>query len=277
MFRNVLIPLDGSDLSARVVNFLEPILRLDVSSIIALHVEGEPAAEKSAAHSDAVEGLRQFTSLRLMERQGDPTKEILAVAREEEASLIAMSTHGRTGLSRIVQGSVAERVLRAADVPVLLVNPFAKAQPEGSPIRRILVPLDGSATSAAVIPQVAQLAKVYGSHVTFFHVASPESHESPSGELREAAREKLFREQTAQYVDQLAEAGVRAAVQVQFEFGAASRILTAVENHAVDLVALTTHGRSGVSRLLFGSVAEHVVRQCRAPLLVKRIAGEPAA
>jgi len=277
MFRKVLVPLDGSEVSARILTFLEPIIELKGASIVALSVESDPPpgpqGEASGAWSQGVDALqRQSAAVSAIRRQGDPAEEILAVACSEGVSLIAMSTHGRTGISRLVRGSVAERVLRSADTPVLLVNPFTKPHAQDSQISRILVPLDRSATSAAVIPEVAQLAQAYSSHVTLFHVANPELHESPMAERRETERDKVFREQAAIHVRQLAEAGVQATVKVVFEFGAAAQILAAVEDQAIDLVALTTHGRSGMSRWLFGSVAEHVIRQCRAPLLVKRIA-----
>ncbi len=273
MFGNVLIPLDGSELSGKVVGFLEPILQSDGSSCIALHVASDGEGGVSTAHPASVDALKRLAPVRVVERRGDPADEIVAAAREEDASLIAMSTHGRTGLSRLIRGSVAERVLRGADVPVLLVSPFARPQPDGSPIDRILVPLDGSPTSAAVLADVARIATVYGSRVTLFHVANPGTHESIKGELREAAREELFREQAAQYVHQLEEAGARATIEVVFEFGVASRILDAVEHRWTDLLAITTRGRSGIGRWLFGSVAEELVRRCRAPLLVKRVPG----
>jgi nucleotide-binding universal stress UspA family protein len=279
MFRKVLVPLDGSDRSATALDFLKPVLQIGSASIVVLRVldEGQsrpgPAADSGPDHfSDRLDRLESVAEISSLERRGDAAQQILAVAAEQGVSLVVMATHGRTGLSRLVRGSVAERVLRNSAVPVLLTNPFTKPTATESPIRRILVPLDGSPLSAAVVPLVADLARVYGSRVTLFHVALPESHESPQAEDRERIGEEEFREWARPFVSQLEDAGAAVSVKVVHEFGPADQILKRVDDRAVDLVALTTHGRSGLDRWLYGSVAELVVRQCRAPLLVKRTA-----
>lgn len=262
MFQTVLVPLDGSELSAKVVGFLEPLLQLEATSLVTLYVKDDPSARPVPAPPGT----------KALEREGDPAVEILAAARDEQVSLIAMSTHGRSGVARLVRGSVAERVLRGAQVPVLLVNPFT--QPADARLRRILVPVDASDLSTSVLPEVTELAKAYGSHVILFHVCAPSAGDSPQAERREAERRAELREHMEPYLARLDAEGVAASLRVVFEFGAAEQILAAAEANDVDLVALTTHGESGLSRWLFGSVAEHVVRECRAPILIKRISAE---
>ena len=264
MFQTVLVPLDGSELSAKVVGFLEPLLQLEATSLVTLHVKGGPTGRPVPGPPGA----------KALEREGDPAVEILAAARDEQVSLIAMSTHGRSGVARLVRGSVAERVLRGAQVPVLLVNPFTQPSNDGGALRRILVPVDASNLSTSVLPEVTELAKVYDAHVILFHVCAPSASDSPLAERREAERKAELREQMEPHLARLDAEGVAASFRVVFEFGAAEQILAAAEASDVDLVALTTHGASGLSRWLFGSVAEHVVRECRAPLLIKRITAE---
>ena len=89
----------------------------------------------------------------------------------------------------------------------------------------------------------------------------------------ESERRRVFEESVQAFRDDLAHTDTPCSVQVVFAFSPAARILATVEDRAIDLVALTTHGRSGPSRWLYGSVAEHVVRECRAPLLVVRPSG----
>lgn len=277
MVQKVLIPVDGSEVAASV---LAPVGKLldDAATLVILRVVPErPAAEEedlldlAKGQLDALKATVHQEGLEVQTRveHGDPAERIVDVAAQEQVDLVAMSTHGRTGVSRLVRGSVAERVLRSCPTPVLLCNPAALDEGAVSAgFRRILVPLDGSDTSAAILPHVERLAKAYGSTVTLLRVEPfvPSTVPSPLV-LRDSWDPAALEQTLAPYRDRLAEARVDVTVKATLGIEPVE-ILAAAED--ADLVAMTTHGRSGLSRWWFGSVAEQVLRHCTKPLLVVR-------
>lgn len=157
---------------------------------------------------------------------------------------------------------------------------------EGEPTRgfhRLLVPLDGSQTAAAVLPYVRRLASPQHTVVLVFQ-AAPRSippvaaMEAPPPPAIFEADERL-REEAARYVESVT-AGLRAEgfdAESHVRIGdAAQTILELARERAVDLIAMTTHGRTGLGRLVFGSVAEQVIRQSPVPVFLVRVAAEEA-
>jgi nucleotide-binding universal stress UspA family protein len=218
--------------------------------------------------------------------EGPAAAVILDAAREEAATMIAMTTHGRGGLARWVMGSVAEKVARASDVPVLLVRSFRETpqgeiEPEAQelPFRKILVPVDGSPTSIAVVDAVEEFARLFGSEVLVLHVwpinlapvyvapGLPVFSTDPAGIFPIPTPEKD--EMTAPSAERLRRAGLQ-VTRITASGDAASEILDQCQTRGADLVALGTHGRSGVSRWVLGSVAERVLRHARTPILLVR-------
>jgi len=280
LLEKILVPLDGSELADRILSQVKRLLvRHDGEVMLvraippkALETEKVPGQELEVVrrHLDRVEGaLREHgANARSEVLVGEPADRINTFALEYKPSLIAMSTHGRTGFARWARGSVAERVLRSTPFPLLLANPFGLADPAELRFQRILVPLDGSETSAEILPIVKDLAKLYESEV-ILHMAVeipwvepviyPLTVSSEDAQLLlEPFRERL--------------PGVR--VQTASSLGSPSAAIVDVAEHEkVDLIAMTTHGRTGASRWAFGSVAEQVVRHCPCPLLVKRTGG----
>ena len=276
MFRKVLVPLDGSDLSARSLEFLRPVLQLDSAQIVALHVrEGSSVDENAPGLPDELlarlEELHPSAEVLTVARRGDPAAEILAVAKEADVSLIAMSTHDRPGLDRLVRGTVAERVLRNADVPVLFTTPSTKQRQASEVIRRIVVPLDGSRLAASVLSHVADIARVYGSQVTLLHVDLPGNREHRHSVERARAKKRAFAKLVSEQVAELEQAGATVSTQVVFGFKPVAEILAFTEREAIDLVVLATRGRRGLARLAFGSIAEQIIAGCQSPLLVERV------
>jgi nucleotide-binding universal stress UspA family protein len=271
----VLIPIDGSELSAQILGPLGALLERNHPCVTLLCVVPEweadselPPAREALAQVARTLEEQGVSTLQRLER-GDPAEVILSVALETEPDLVAMSTHGRTGLGRLVRGSVAERVLRECTAPLFLCNPSGIEQdPLRSTFRRILVPLDGSKNSDAILDLAAEWALAFGSTVTLFRVEPlvPTTPPAPIV-LTNAWDIERTRASIEDQRQRLADAGVK--VEVQAACGMEVReILNAAEG--ADLVAMSTHGRSGLSRWWFGSVAEAVVRHCPAPLLVLR-------
>jgi nucleotide-binding universal stress UspA family protein len=271
----LLLPVDGTELSERVIalgrRLLEP--HGEDGRGVLLHVVPPPSDSQKREHEVArarerlENRIRELPlsgpKLRAWVSVGDPAEEILRSAAATDSKLIVMASHGRQGIERLVRGSVAEEVLRTTRVPLLLCNPHELRLAEAAPFLRILVPLDGSERAAAILPLVEELAGIHGSEVVLLCVDPKPVEEGSSRECQVTAF-------LNHYARHLTERGVK-NVSLRLSVGEpAPQILRAIEEARADLVAMTTHGRSGLARLRFGSVAEEVLRQCVTPLLVVR-------
>ncbi len=285
MQKRILIPLDGSALADRIVEQVKRLLVRKDHEVVLLSVVEPDAdlaarAEKQQDAQDHLQGIRDalvdggaVASVRVV--TGDPVEEIVAEAERLQPELVAMATHGRSGLTRFVRGSVAEQVIRACPSPVLVANPRAlDGMGEGRELRfrRILVPVDGSDVSLGVLPLVEDLGRLYDSEVLLLRVewtvpvaAAP--YPAEVGALRPPREVEATLEPTRRRLEQ---AGLRARSLAAYG-PEALEILDAAEREQVDLVAMSTHGRSGLSRWIYGSVAEQVIRHCTRPLLVRRV------
>jgi nucleotide-binding universal stress UspA family protein len=268
-----LVPHDGSPLATAVIGALEPLLEPS-DEITLLHVvggDGTPDEGWASAAAEAEErlGARGVTVTRREVRSDDPAGAIVDAAAEGDIRLVAMSTHGRTGFERWVRGSVAERVLRQCPVPLLMVNPFSGRGPVGR-MARVLVPLDGSETSATVLGPLIPLARAHESHLTLLFVDWDDPTDTPEGaQRRREGRERDVAEWLAAPRAQAEAAGL--SVEIQIARGDVAReILRLAVPNEFDLLALGTHGRSGPGRWVLGSIAEKVLRECQLPLLLAR-------
>jgi nucleotide-binding universal stress UspA family protein len=277
--QTVLVPLDGSEGPVWV---LKPLRRLLLGGgaprgahvgarfgveVVLLHVTppaGTEAAElELAASRAALDALRlelaaDGIAASVRQAQGDAVEHILAAAEATNADLVAMSTHGRTGVARLVRGSVAEGVLRRSRRPVLLVNPHVEGRGLEAGVRTLLVPLDGTPEALEVLPLAAALARGDEAEVVLAH-AEPE----PSG----LAHEAVF----GPAVARLRAAGATRVRERVLVGPPAAAIVEAAAYERADLVALATHGRVGLERLWLGSVAEEVARACSVPVVVRRV------
>lgn len=285
MFERILVPLDGSELAASVMTQVRRVLTHRDAEVLLLRVvtmppspeadAGEPFDVLRSRARDYVSTLAatlasQGVRARGRVVEGFAASEILEAARTERATLIAMSTHGRTGIPRWVFGSVTEKILRASPVPVLAVPSFAGAAgdvfptgPRELPFRKIVVPIADADLSLEIVPPLTEFARLFDSRVFLVHVCPAPGTPAAVHQMRMA-------------FERLREEGIPAEPIVR-EGDAASRILDAAREIGADLIAMTTHGRSGVSRWAMGSVAEKVLRASNIPLLVVRPAVAPPA
>jgi nucleotide-binding universal stress UspA family protein len=205
-----------------------------------------------------------------------PDEGILAYAERVDADLIVMGTQGRRGLDHLVLGSVAEAVVRRAHCPVLTVGPTAE-RPEGS-ARRILVPTDFSDASYFALAHGLALARLHGAELALLHVVEAYAETSLGTEVYgwgDNAPRRVDEAQAA-LVDLVDDLG---AFDVPIERYAvmglpAPGVLGATEHLAPDLVVMGTHGRTGVRRLLMGSVAEKIVQFAPCPVFVVKPFGK---
>jgi nucleotide-binding universal stress UspA family protein len=275
--RRILVPLDGSTLAEAILPVVERLARDHEAEVVLLEVlagqrtpEVEHEAERQASGylERAVVSLRSRGLRRVQARvwYGDADQAIVNATAREQADLVAMSTHGRSGLDRLRFGSVAESVVRRAPVPVLLARGIAAWDRGG--IDRILVPLDGSAASEDVLPIVSSLAGPFDFEILLLHVveATRSLPGSPTG-----GKSDRDRETEAAYLARVAKPlearGLRVVSTVQAGLPA-NVIPDVVAETKSGLVAMSTHGRTGLGRIFLGSVAERVLRAVSVPVLL---------
>ena len=201
----------------------------------------------------------------------DVVAEILSQAQDADA--VVIGTHGRSGFERLMLGSVAERVLRKATCPVLVVPPRATATPP-VPGRRIVCPIDFSEASLAAFEYATSLATEADATLTLLHVIEvpPELRESPvHGEIdvnrvRAAAEAECLRRLRA-LVPESVRHGCTVHTSV-VEGRAAREIVRAAADDGDDLIVMGVRGRNAVDRLVFGSNTQYVVRAATCPVMV---------
>jgi nucleotide-binding universal stress UspA family protein len=209
-------------------------------------------------------------------RGGRPYEEIVRVAREIGAELIVLSTRGYSGLKHLLLGSTAERVVRNAPCPVLIARKpkqRGKTSGEAFAVRTILVPTDFSQCSLAGTEYAAFLARKFGAILRLFHAMYPYAN------YVFVDRAGVRLSGLAEAVEETARQEMNALKQMDFLRGliveadllpgpAVDEICTAAGSPDVDLIVISTHGRTGFKHALIGSVAEHVVRYADRPVLV---------
>jgi nucleotide-binding universal stress UspA family protein len=274
MLERILVPLDGSTSAEAILSQLRRILRRHESELILFYAQ--PLYPVVGDDEDPEKYLRRvsfqlttegFPSQYLL-RPGIAADAILEAAKAERATMIALSTHGRTGVARWVLGSVAEKVLQASPLPVLVARSFPsstfRGKLEAQAVRNFLVPLDGSRLSLDALQPLRELARPVDAHVTLLHVSEaspyPNRWDSPDETLMEAERV-------------LREACIPATVEMR-KGDPGEVILKCIDEKQIDLIAMTTHGRSGPSRWVYGSVTAKVLRSASIPLLVVRMAAQ---
>ncbi|MCA9553117.1 MAG: universal stress protein [Myxococcales bacterium] len=196
----------------------------------------------------------------------DPLAAVLE--REHEADLVVLGTHGRRGFERWVMGSLAEKALRAVTAPLITYRwPPEVAEPRPGVPRRILVPVDFSRCARTALALAGQLAAACGAELDLVHVIRHvSSMDGPRGAPFLAEARRQAEEEIAAFLAEIPE-----HEHVRVEVGdPGHEVVRAADEGGYDLVVMGTHGRSGVERLVLGSVAERVARHAPCPVLTLR-------
>jgi nucleotide-binding universal stress UspA family protein len=306
MFPRILVPLDGSALAEGILPEVAELARLHGAEVMLLRValahtfpgvdatEAQVhAVEEAEAHLAEVEHRLAVQGIRVSRavRYGHAPEEILDHARTRRADLIAMSTHGRTGILRLMLGSVAEAVLRASPVPVLLLRAKAPAlspadaeergvtaSVRGRPaelriptFRHILCPVDFSSHSDKAMEYAGELALRFQADLTVLHVVY-DPLDITCSHIPHPPLEQL-REEMIRGAEQMLERRVRRRLR----FLPRAKIMVIAgppyvqitryaQAHHVDLIVMGTQGLTGLDRLIMGSTAERVVRMAPCPV-----------
>lgn len=296
MYTKILVPLDGSETAESalpVVRSLAAALNLPVQLLGVVETVGhvtateveqslglkaivESGERRSRAYLEGVkQALPQATGACLVET-GMAAEVILEQAAVDPRVLIAMATHGRSGLERWLLGSIAEKVLRGTRNPLLLIRAAEGEKNANGTLKSIVVPLDGSGLAERALPHARYLAQKLdlGIHLIGVYSLPHDAYLVGDGLLVSGPaqyRERIQGE-TQTYLDAKAE-GLRAdgferISAAAIEGDPASEIIDFAQSLPDGLIAMSTHGRSGVHRCVLGSVTEKVIRHGKIPVLV---------
>lgn len=198
-----------------------------------------------------------------------PAECIVAYADEQDIDLVVMGTHGRRGVDRMLYGSVTEKVVRQGPCPVFTVRTDADVAPAQA-VRRVLVPVDFSEASDAAIQHAKEIAQTYGAEIDLLHVVEEPFYPPAYGpDVSRFPTQDVVKRVEAQLAEMAREKIGYEHVMVSATTGTPSNaILEYMDENDVDLVVMATHGRTGLDRVLLGSVTERVLRQSPTPIFV---------
>lgn len=298
MYSRMFIPLDGSKVAEQVLpyaRFLAKALALPVELFEAVDPDVlQPVAnpeqgryldalltEKRASSGQYLEGIaRSFGEISITRsvESGRAEELIIDKAAADKNTLIVMATHGRSGIQRWHFGSVADKVLHASTNHLFLVRATDQRKTEGdAPLKKVIVPLDGSPIAEKILPHVVDLGKKMPLEVILMRAyalppaVGPGEYEGFSQELFDQleGEAKEYLDEKAKHLKQEGLANVSSVV----DLGYGAEEITALARKTPDnFVAMCTHGRSGVGRWVLGSVTDRVVRHCGDPVLIVRVA-----
>jgi nucleotide-binding universal stress UspA family protein len=271
MKNEILVPLDGTPEAESILpaaRTLAAALPARIRLVSVLERADVPPDRRAYLEQRRLELAGRKIDAGVEVAVGRPAESILEFARGAGTDFIAMTTHGRRGMDRLVLGSVAEEVLRRSPVPLLVARP---GQPPAAG-RRLLVALDGSPAGEAVLPDAVRLARGLAWPIDLVRVALPIAVPGGLGEplvplpsddpmpYLEALRKRLETE------------GGLEVRPVALEGRAATQILIHAREAGAGLLCLTTHGRTGLARLVMGSIAEELLRTAPCPVWARRSA-----
>ena len=309
MVHSILVPLDGSPFGEQSLPLALAIARRAGATLELVHVHVpfatlygetmpgfevslEPTLKQRGHHylETLVKRLGSIGDISLTSTllEGEVREVLFERAKATKADLIVMATHGRGPLARTWLGSVADDLVRRMPMPVLLIHPRETAVDlsQEAVFQHVLIPLDGSSLAEQIIEPAVALGNLVAADYTLLRAIQPmvlgnfdPGYMSMSGLGQEVLKDlqslhEEDRTKAQAYLDRIA-AGLRGRglkvqtrIAVNDQPGAA--ILDKVKTHKADLVALETHGRSGLPRLFLGSVADKVIRGASIPVLVHR-------
>lgn len=287
MTDTVLFPTDGSDAASEVLDHAlnvaeihdatvhvlnvadttqESLTRIGHDVVDALEHEGEQIVQEAAEHAEAWD-VPVVTDV----QQGQPYRMIVEYADQHGIDLIVMPTHGRTGLERLLLGSVTERVIRRSDVPVLTIRPDHDAE-EHYPYQNVLVPTDGSECATAALRTGID---VVNTHEATLHLISVVELVNLGTDVHSEKQADVLEDHANEVIDEAVQFAEEAAVEsitsgVEYGSSVHREIHSYLDDHDIDVVVIGTHGRTGFDRYMLGSVTEQLVRTSPVPVMAVR-------
>jgi nucleotide-binding universal stress UspA family protein len=287
MYTRILVPLDGSSFSEQILPYARvfgetfgiPVELLRVNDPDIRPPFWPPLPGREYLKQVAARYLPVSLRIDLMEVSGKPAEVIVERAKRDPACLIAMATHGLSGARRWLLGSVASRVAHTATNPLLFIRP-AEGQDPAKPIKleTVFVPLDGSGLAEKVLPHVIALAKKMKLelHLLRVYLLPTDAYMVDDGVYMQALgqQKEVIKKDAETYlegkIEELRADGLDRVVSTAVEGDAAAEIIDLACKTPNNLVAMSSHGGSGIAQWVFGSVTEKVIHHSRDPILVIR-------
>jgi nucleotide-binding universal stress UspA family protein len=286
MYERILIPTDGSDHAERAAEHAVALARafdatVRVISVVDLQAAAGPFNaggvgddfydELEAEARDAIDAVAGLADDQVETGvvEGNPADAIVDDAAAFDADLIVMGTHGRTGVHRYVVGSVTERVVRLADAPVLTARAGVEVGPAGE-CDDVLLPTDGSDPATVAVDHAIAIAEQFDARMHVVSIvdvgdlATRVDYTPPTMALERVREER--KEATEAIAERAREAGLDVRTEIREGFPAEDLLDYAAEE-GIDLLAMGTHGRTGLNRFLLGSTTERIIRHADAPVL----------
>jgi nucleotide-binding universal stress UspA family protein len=302
MYNKILVPLDGSELAESVLPYVEAMAATESDiSITFLYVvtvdipmAGQKFKDKIEEDATTAAGdyltklcnrLKYKSEVKTVVMTGKAAETIADYAKKQKMNLIIMATHGRSGIGRFSHGSVADKVLHDSEIPIWMVRaglPSKKVFKKGQKIK-MMVPLDGSKLAEGVLSHVADLAKQLGDgnyDITLFRTIelfSPPFIYPPEMPINIEEYLEYEKKRTTdictQYLEKMQAALEKKGVKSKYAIkdGIPADIITDyASKNDIDVIIMSTHGRTGLSRWAFGSIAEKVVQSAGSSVFLVR-------
>jgi nucleotide-binding universal stress UspA family protein len=289
MWKKILVPLDGSDLAELALPYARELADAFNSELVLLYVS-EPADEEHLHMHQlylerlAVQMKKQLKRVSPVVTSGKPVEEIVKYTQKNDIRLIVMASHGRSGIIPWATGSVADKVIDAVGVPLLLIKETKRRRKtkEKHLISRILLPLDGSEAGEAAITRARELKAKLEAEVTLLEVISKGRHLRTVGGLDyilyPEPEIETFKKEAKEYLDKVYKRMQRGKktkgeLKVAIRTGeVAKEILNYAKKNRSSLIAIASHGHSGMTKWVFGSTAQKVIQDSPIPVLVVKSA-----
>jgi nucleotide-binding universal stress UspA family protein len=307
MFESILVPLDGSSFGEQALPMALKVAGRSNAKLEVVHVhetlsplysqplagieggfEKEIRSHRAAYLDGVVKRLKAQSKVPVTPvfLEGSVIQAILDHVSTKKSTLIVMTTHGHGPLARFWLGSVADELIRHGPTPILLVHPQEENQSKVPTIRKILVSLDGSTFSEAMLQNAVEFARMMEAELWLIRVIQPMilgnltvpepavGSVTPSAIAQLESWHEQRKKEAAGYLQKLGESlrspSLKVRTSVVSHEQPAVAILNEARTQGADLIAIETHGRGGLSRFFLGSVADKVIRGANIPVLVHR-------
>jgi len=301
MYRVIMVPTDGTGFDREAIRVALRVAERTEAKVKLVRVLGTGsffavavAAEGTAVATEVVRSerdralgelyalaaeCRALSSVEIgVDLHAGPVTDVLEdYARRHEVDLIVISTHGRSGIARMSLGSVTDSLIRHTSIPVLVVKPpTSYLNPQaGDAFAHVVVPLDGSTLAEQILPPIVSLASVESADITLLHVIRAQSaapaeitNSGPAWWEKDIKSAQSYLQRVSRQLRR--RAGLRVKTDIVVSQSVPGAISDFAAREKVDLIAIATHGRGGLARMLRGSVADAVLHQANTSMLVLR-------
>ena len=297
MYHALMVPLDGSEFGRHAIPWALAVAEPAGARVDLVHVlpplYGMGAVDETLATAEVMEAQRETAGQSLSDlahrlqigtgvsfsaavEDGAIADALVGHAEVNGVDLIVMTTHGRTGFARAVLGSVSDAVVRHGGRPVLLARPNRHPPEEHEPaaVSEVLILLDGTAASEAIVDHAIEVCRLTGAACTLLHVVVPEllprgvAPRALADQRATVAEEQMSETYLASRAEQLRTAHVPLTTAIVRHADLAEGVLEYCASHPVSLIALATRGRGGVERAVLGSVTDALLHKTQLPILV---------